>query len=102
VLKNALDHLAAPWSGKPVGLVGYGGGAAPGGGNRAVRQLREVVETLGMRPTQAPVVLPRVWAAFGDDGRPSEDAHAVAASTMLDELVQRLSDRRLEAVPVSA
>ena len=44
-LKNALDHLFAEWGRKPVGFVSYGG---PGGGLRAVEQLRQVVVELDM------------------------------------------------------
>lgn len=40
VLKNAIDTLHAEWNGLPIGVVGYGWGAAAG----AVRQLCEVLE----------------------------------------------------------
>lgn len=49
VLKNAIDYLAAEWSGKPAGFVGYG----MEGGVRAVGHLRVILEDLkvtGVRP----------------------------------------------------
>ncbi len=45
-LKNALDYLYQEWNGKPVAFVSYG----MGGGRMAVRQLRQVVDELQMRP----------------------------------------------------
>ena len=40
VLKNAIDSLHAEWNGLPIGVVGYGWGAAAG----SVRQLGEVLD----------------------------------------------------------
>jgi hypothetical protein len=66
VLKNALDHLFSEWNGKPVAFVGYGG---PGGGLRAVEQLRQVVVELEMVPMRQQVAIAGVYAAFDQDGR---------------------------------
>lgn len=46
VLKNALDHLYAEWSGKPAVIVTYGGH----GGGRCAGQLRQVLKGLHMKP----------------------------------------------------
>ncbi len=45
-LKNALDHLYKEWSGKPLVIVTYGGH----GGGKCAEQLRQVAESLKMRP----------------------------------------------------
>ena len=86
VLKNALDHLFAEWNGKPVAFVGYGG---PGGGVRAVEQLRQVVVELEMVPMRQQVAIANVYAAFDPDGHLANprghDRHAVA---VLDELTR--------------
>jgi len=84
VLKNALDHLFAEWNGKPVGFVGYGG---PGGGHRAVEQLRQVVVELEMVPMRQQVAIANVYAAFDQDGRLANPEHYDRqAVAVLDEL----------------
>lgn len=84
VLKNALDHLFAEWNGKPVGFVGYGG---PGGGLRAVEQLRQVVVELEMVPMRQQVAIGNVYAAFDQDGRlANPEHHDRKARAVLDEL----------------
>lgn len=67
VLKNALDHLFAEWSGKPVGLVGYG----VNGGVRALDQLRVLTGVLGMADVQ-----PQTELTLGD----ALTSHGVAAT----------------------
>jgi NAD(P)H-dependent FMN reductase len=42
VLKNAIDWVFKPWSGKPVAMIGYGWA----GGSRAIAQLRDVLGSL--------------------------------------------------------
>lgn len=84
VLKNALDYLYYQWNDKPVGFVGYGGVA---GGIRAVQQLRQVVVELGLIQVRTQVLIPRVFAAFGDDGQPVDTMHATTAAALLDEMV---------------
>ncbi|MBW4077648.1 MAG: NAD(P)H-dependent oxidoreductase [Acidobacteria bacterium] len=44
-LKNALDYLYHEWRDKPVGLVGYGGGAL---GARAIEAIKPVLTALGL------------------------------------------------------
>jgi NAD(P)H-dependent FMN reductase len=86
VLKNALDHLFAEWNGKPVAFVGYGG---PGGGLRAVEQLRQVVVELEMVPMRQQVAIAGVYAAFDQDGRlASPQGHDRQAAAVLDELAR--------------
>ena len=99
VLKNALDTLFAEWRGKPVGFVGYGGS---GGGIRAVEQLRQVVIELDMHPLRDSVALPRVYAAFDEDGRLREPSHARAAAAVLDGVASfRTGNTTWESAPRS-
>jgi NAD(P)H-dependent FMN reductase len=86
VLKNALDHLFAEWNRKPVGFVGYGG---PGGGLRAVEQLRQVVVELEMVPMRQQVAVANVYRAFDQDGRLADAEHLDRqAGAVLDELAR--------------
>ncbi len=82
-LKNALDLVFHPWQRKPVSFVGYGG---PGGGMRAVEQLRQVVVELEMAPLRHQVAIPRAYMAFDDDGELRDDWHTRDAEKLLDEL----------------
>lgn len=82
VLKNALDHLYAEWNDKPAAFVGYGG---PGGGIRAVEQLRQVVVELQMVPMRSQVALASVYRVFAD-GPPADPALRRAADGVLDEV----------------
>jgi NAD(P)H-dependent FMN reductase len=82
-LKNALDLVFEPWRRKPVSFVGYGG---PGGGIRAVEQLRQVVVELEMVPLRQQVAISRAYLAFDRDGRLNEDWHAQDAEPLLTEL----------------
>jgi NAD(P)H-dependent FMN reductase len=92
VLKNALDHVYGEWNGKPVGFVGYGG---PGGGVRAVEQLRQVVVELSMFPLRQQVILANAYAAFDDAGllkaSAATDRQADAVLAELAEVTSRLS-----------
>jgi NAD(P)H-dependent FMN reductase len=47
-LKNAIDHLYKEWHGKPVAIVSYGGH----GGGKCAAQLRQVAESVKMRPVK--------------------------------------------------
>lgn len=96
VLKNALDVVYRPWSGKPVGFVGYGG---PGAGVRAVEQLRQVVIELAMVPMRQQVAIANVYRSFDETGRLHEpDAHDRAARAVLEEIVPKLEESRLRRV----
>ncbi len=82
-LKNALDHVFFPWNRKPAAFVGYGG---PGGGIRAVEQLRQVVVELEMVPLRDQVAIPRAYMAFDREGNLRDDGHAGDATRLLDQL----------------
>ena len=82
-LKNALDLVYAEWGRKPVAYVSYGG---PGGGVRAVQQLRQVAVELDQVPLRRQVAIPRVRTALAD-GAPADPWYAQSAERMLDDLV---------------
>jgi NAD(P)H-dependent FMN reductase len=84
VLKNALDHVYEEWRRKPVGFVSWGG---PGGGVRAVEQLRQIAVELQMAPMRQQVAIPNVYASLDDRGRPADPRHEVDAHSVLDELL---------------
>jgi uncharacterized protein (DUF924 family)/NAD(P)H-dependent FMN reductase len=83
-LKNALDHLYAPWNYKPVAFVSYGG---PSGGARDVEQLFNVAVELRMIPLRDVVALSLVGLALDEHGGPKSEFFVKRAAAMVDELV---------------
>jgi NAD(P)H-dependent FMN reductase len=83
-LKNALDHLYAPWNYKPIAFVSYGGFAA---GARAVEQLRLVAVELRMVPIRDEVNVRLVGFSGDERGWPKEELYAKRAGAMIDELL---------------
>lgn len=65
-LKNAIDYGNFEWREKSIGFVGYGSFA---GGARAVEHLRQIAGELYMYDVRDQIVIPIVWAAFGEDGK---------------------------------
>ncbi|PYF97873.1 NAD(P)H-dependent FMN reductase [Georgenia satyanarayanai] len=84
VLKNAIDSLHAEWNGLPIGVVGYGWGAAAG----AARQLGEVLDRVKA------VHLPGPGLSFGQDLTPEGEILEAAPA----EDVQGLYNQVLTAV----
>ncbi|MEV7040339.1 NAD(P)H-dependent oxidoreductase [Amycolatopsis sp. NPDC051061] len=82
-LKNAIDWHRAEWTAKPVAFASYGGMS---GGLRAVEHLRAVFAELHAVTIRETVSFHGAHARFGADGQPKDDAAAVAAKTMLDQL----------------
>lgn len=81
-LKAAIDWHFHQWAAKPVAFASYGGHA---GGRHAVLHLENVFTELHAVPIRDALMFvnyPLVWA----DGRPTDDAAAVAAKAMLDKL----------------
>ena len=81
-LKNALDHVYAEWNRKPVAYVSYGG---PGGGTRAVEQLRGVAVELQQVPVRRQVIIHRPWPDI-TDGVFAGEPYERQAAGLLDEL----------------
>ena len=63
-LKNAIDYLCTEWKGKPVGFIGYGGSAA----QDSIRQLREVLTQVELRPLEYQVGISNIWEAVDEHG----------------------------------
>lgn len=82
-LKNALDYLHHEWSGKPVGLVSYGGLA---GGTRGAAALQPVLSALGMVGTGANVEIPYVSRQIDDGFFQPADRQVDKLGLMLEEL----------------
>ncbi|MEU8632432.1 NAD(P)H-dependent oxidoreductase [Amycolatopsis sp. NPDC048633] len=82
-LKNAIDWHRTEWTAKPVAFVSYGGMS---GGLRAVEHLRAVFAELHAVTIRETVSFHGAHTRFGPDGKPTDEAAAVAAKTMLDQL----------------
>ncbi len=83
-LKNLLDHFLEEYFFRPSAIVCFSAG--PWGGVRAAMQLRMTLAELGMPSIPSLLPVPRVQAAFGEDGTP-EDAESWTrrAGRFLDE-----------------
>jgi len=82
-LKNAIDWHRTEWTAKPVAFVSYGGMS---GGLRAVEHLRAVFAELHAVTIRETVSFHGAHTRFGADGQPTDEAAAVAAKAMLDQL----------------
>lgn len=82
VLKNAIDFLFKEWQGKPVGLVGYGGSGA----QDSIRQLREVLNFIGMKPLEEQVGIGHIWEAFDENGKVKEENVRGDLTGLLEQL----------------
>ena len=85
-LKNAIDYLHDEWRHKPLGYVSYGGIAA---GTRAVQQLKQVTQSVGMVSAQRTVSIPWIAERIDDKGvLLDDDVMRDGAVGMLDELLE--------------
>ena len=69
VLKNSIDFLYNEWKGKPAALVGYGGGGAV----ESIKQLRSVLNFVGLKPIDDQIGIGKIWEAFDENGSLKED-----------------------------
>ncbi|WP_432588967.1 NAD(P)H-dependent oxidoreductase [Streptomyces sp. HD1123-B1] len=84
-VKAAIDWHYAEWQAKPVGFVGYSGGAS--GGLLAAEQLRHVFGETRAHTLRHHVTFPRYYELFGPDGALLDpEGPNGAAKAMLDEL----------------
>lgn len=89
-LKNALDYLYHEWVAKPVAFVAYGGAS---GGSFCVEQLRQVVDTIGMRPVPTALTVVRFRNRIDDQGALRLEAeHEHALVRLLEEMVLKLGE----------
>ncbi|GGE83805.1 reductase [Mycetocola zhadangensis] len=82
-LKNALDYLHYEWSGKPVGLVSYGGLA---GGTRGLAALRPVLSALGMAGVESNIEIPYIARQIDDGFFHPTDRQVEKLTLMLTQL----------------
>lgn len=101
VLKNALDYLLPEYRRKPVGIVTVSAG--PWGGMSALRQLRQVVLSLGALPIPAPFPVRHVGSSFDEAGETEDPAYEKSAARFIEDLLwytEALAARRaLDADP---
>lgn len=88
VLKNAIDHLFAPWHNKAAGFVSYGSA----GGTRAVEHLRLILSEVKVATVRSAVAL-SLFTDFkiSEITEPGEftpaEVQETALTAMFDELV---------------
>lgn len=87
VVKNAIDSLHAEWKELPIGVIGYGWGAAAG----AVNQFGEVLDRVQARRLDGPGL------SFGQDLTPEgeilEAAPEEAVRGLYDQIVAAAADK---------
>ena len=83
-LSNLLDHFLEEWFWKPSAIVCYSAG--PFGGVRAAMQLRSMLAELGMSSIPSILPLPKVQAAFSEDGTPTDPKIHDRTKKFFDEL----------------
>lgn len=84
-LKNAVDYLHHEWRHKALGYVSYGGIAA---GTRAVQQLKQVTQAVGLVSAQTLVNIAWVHSHMQDGAFHDDEDMRAAGTGMLDELLR--------------
>ncbi|KAK9242891.1 flavoprotein-like protein [Lipomyces tetrasporus] len=83
-MTNMLDHFLEEYFWKPSAIVSYSAGSY--GGVRAAMTLRSMLAELGMSSIPSVLPIPKVQAAFKDDGAPTDDSWFKRADKFLNEL----------------
>ena len=99
-LKNLLDYFLEEWYWRPSAIVSYSAGGF--GGVRAAMQLRAILCELGMPSIPSLFPIPRIAAAFGADGEPTDPAMHLRFDRFASELewyAEALRERRAGGVP---
>ena len=99
-LSNLLDHFLEEYFFRPSAIVCYSSGAF--GGVRAAMQLRAMLCELGMPSISSLFPIPRIQAAFDDQGKPTDEAttrHFARFASELEWYAEAFRDRRLKGVP---
>jgi len=86
VLKNAIDSVFVSFAfrQKPIVAVGYSGGI--GGGVRAIEHLAQIAIEAEMVPLRTAVVIPQVFEAFNELGRPVNPVTELSLRIALEDL----------------
>ncbi|HYW45866.1 MAG TPA: NAD(P)H-dependent oxidoreductase [Bryobacteraceae bacterium] len=96
LLKNTVDWVSRPEPGEPP-LAAFRGKTAallsaspgPGGGQRGLRHLRELLEMIGVKVLPAQVAIPRATAAFDAEGKLARAEDAAALERLVADLAPR-------------
>jgi NAD(P)H-dependent FMN reductase len=99
-LSNLLDHFLEEYFFRPSAIVCYSSGAF--GGVRAAMQLRAMLCELGMPSIPSLFPIPRIQAAFDDQGQPADEAtarHFARFALELEWYAEAFRDRRANGVP---
>ncbi|KAK9320020.1 flavoprotein-like protein [Lipomyces orientalis] len=83
-LSNMLDHFLEEYFWKPSAIVCYSAGSY--GGVRAAMTLRATLAEMGMSSIPSLMPIPKVQAAFKEDGTPTDDSWFKRAEKFLNEL----------------
>ncbi|KAK9490095.1 flavoprotein-like protein [Lipomyces doorenjongii] len=83
-LSNTLDYFLEEYFWKPSAIVCYSAGAY--GGVRAAMTLRATLAEMGMSSIPSLLPIPKVQAAFKDDGTPTDDAWLRRSDKFFTEL----------------
>jgi chromate reductase len=100
LLKNAIDWISRPEAGEPplAALRGktaalLAGSPGPGGGQRGLRHLRELLEMIGMKVAPSQVTVARAMEAFDAEGRLSRREDEEAVERVIGELVEAVREQ---------
>ena len=99
-LSNLLDHFLEEYLWRPSAIVCYSAGAF--GGVRAAMQLRAMLCELGMPSIPSLFPIPKVRAAFDDEGRALDaaiDRRFVRFAAELEWYAAALREGRAKGVP---
>jgi NAD(P)H-dependent FMN reductase len=100
LLKNAIDWISRPepgerslaaFRGKTAALLSASPG--PGGGQRGLRHLRELLEMIGVKVVPSQVTVSRAMEAFDADGRLARNEDAQAVERAIGELVEAVQEQ---------
>jgi len=83
-LSNMLDHFLEEYFWKPSAIVCYSAGMF--GGVRAAMTLRAMLAELGMSSIPSLLPVPKVQAAFDEDGKPADEAWYKRSEKFFTEL----------------
>jgi len=87
-LKNAVDHLAHEWNGKPAAFVGYGAAGAP----YSHVAFAHVAAWLKIDLAGARVGISEIWAAFDAEGKLNQaEYYNHQAKNVLDALATKVA-----------
>jgi NAD(P)H-dependent FMN reductase len=100
LLKNAIDWISRPEAGERPLAVFHGktaallsGSPGPGGGQRGLRHLRELLEMIGVRVVPSQVTVARAMDAFDGEGRLARREDDEAVERAIGELVEAVEQQ---------